>query len=179
MPMTTEPMDGSDFTTYVAARRRTLLGSARAITGDDHAAEDLVQCALTKVYRAWPQIRDPQAVDAYVRRAMVNQNTSWWRQAWRREERATGVVPEPRAPGRGTGTAGPAAEVGIEDRSLLWDLVQQLPARQRTAVVLRYYEDLPEAEVAGLMRCSVGTVKSNTSRGLATLRRMYVDATAA
>ena len=88
-------------------------------------------------------------------------------------------MPEPRAPGRGTGTAGPAAEVGIEDRSLLWDLVQQLPARQRTAVVLRYYEDLPEAEVAGLMRCSVGTVKSNTSRGLATLRRMYVDATAA
>jgi RNA polymerase sigma-70 factor (sigma-E family) len=164
------PAPPADFEAYVAQRRLALLRAARAITGDPHTAEDLVQSALASVCSHWESLRDRRAADAYVRRAMVNQHTSWCRQPWRRRERPFGALPEPED--RWSTSPAPAPE---PDRGL-WPLVTALPPRQRAAVVLRYYEGLSEAEAARVLRCSLGTVKSNTSRGIATLRRRAAEA---
>jgi RNA polymerase sigma-70 factor (sigma-E family) len=158
-----------EFADYVAAQRLTLLRAAAAITGDVNTAEDLLQSALANVFVRWAGIRDHRAADAYVRRAMVNQHASWFRQKWRHQEEITDEVPEP---------TGRWAEPPIDapsERQQLWPLVRSLPAGQRAAVVLRYYEELSEAETARVLGCSVGTVKSSTSRGLATLRRLAVE----
>lgn len=150
-----------EFSEYVAARQHALVRTAFLLTGDHHAAEDLVQAALTKTYLTWGKIRDKGAIDAYVRRTMVNEHTAWWRRAWRKREHTTGEVPD--VPARSD------PDLGVRDE--VWELVRTLPARQRAAVVLRYYEDLSEAETAAALGCSVGTVKSQTSRALATLRK--------
>jgi RNA polymerase sigma-70 factor (sigma-E family) len=168
-----------DFGDYVAARRPVLLRAAMAMTGDRDAAEDLLQTALTNTYVAWPRIRDTGAADAYVRRAMANQTTSWWRQRWRHCEVSTDQVPEPRRAPTCPVALGPGAAVPADERAYVWQLVQTLPPRQRAAVVLRYYEDLSEAEAARVLRCSIGTVKSNASRGLATLRQRVTAGRAA
>jgi RNA polymerase sigma-70 factor (sigma-E family) len=158
-----------DFADYVATQRRTLLRAAAAITGDINTAEDLLQTALAGVFVRWAGIRDHRAADAYVRRAMVNQHASWFRQKWRTHEQVTDEVPEPIAR-----WADPLIEPPSE-RQQLWPLVRSLPAGQRAAVVLRYYEELSEAETARVLGCSLGTVKSSTSRGLATLRRLALE----
>jgi RNA polymerase sigma-70 factor (sigma-E family) len=153
--------DRLDFDSYVAARRHSLTRTAYLLTGDYHAAEDLVQIALAKVYLARRRVRI-QAVDAYVRRTMVNEHSNWWRRAWRRLERSTPSIPEP-----------PASQpvVGSTDNDQrLWDAIQALAPRQRAVVVLRYYEDLSEAEIADVLGCSPGTVKSTSSRALTKLR---------
>lgn len=156
-----------DFTEYVGARRQALLRMAQALTGDPHSAEDLLQSALAKVYLSWDRIRDPRAADAYVHRTMVNQHASWWRRRWRSAEWSTDRIPESAEPyGSSAGRGG----LDATERDRLWTMVQGLPLKQRNAVVLRYYEELSEAEAARVLRCSVGTVKSNTSRGLATMR---------
>lgn len=163
----TEAFDEA-FSEYVAARQRALLRTAYVLTGDHHAAEDLVQTALARVYLSWNRIRDKQALDAYVRRAMVNEHTSWWRRAWRRRERTTDDLPNH-----------PADEPGLDhaDWDELKEFVYGLPPRQRVAIVLRYLEGLSEAETAEIMDCSVGTVKSSTSRALAALRGKYASTT--
>ena len=153
-----------DFAAYVAERRTALLRAACAITRDRDTAEDLLQTALAGVFSHWDRIRDHRAADAYVRRAMTNQHVSWHRQPWRSAEQATSDVPEP-CPR----WAGQSPEPALE-RQGIWPLVNCLPPRQRQTVVLRYYEDLSEAETAAVLGCSIGTVKSSTSRGLATLR---------
>jgi RNA polymerase sigma-70 factor (sigma-E family) len=160
------PAVHDDFAAYVAERRPALLRAAWAITGDPDTAEDLLQSALARVCDRWGSIREPRAADAYVRRTMANQYASWFRQPWRTRERATADVPEPHERWRQCATAQPGA--GRE----LWPLVASLPPKQRSAVALRYYEGLSEIETARVLRCSLGTVKSNTSRGLATLRRL-------
>lgn len=160
-----------DFAAWVAERRPALLRAARAITRDHHTAEDLLQTTLTKVCAHWDRIRDPRALDSYVRRAMVNQYATWYRQPWQRRERPTDVLPEP---GPVEGDSWDVPRPGREHA--LWPLVAALPPRQRSAVVLRYYEGLSEAEVSSVLRCSRGTVKSNTSRGLSTLRRWALEA---
>ncbi|MGH3498616.1 MAG: SigE family RNA polymerase sigma factor [Nocardioidaceae bacterium] len=156
------------FCAYVAARQRALLRTAYLLTGDVHSAEDLVQTALAKTYLTWGRIREPRAADAYVRRIMVNEHASWWRRAWRRNEHSTDVVPDE------------AQHVDLGDvvqRDALWELVGTLAPRQRAAVVLRFYEDMSEAETAHVLGCSIGTVKSQTSRALSTLRvRLGADA---
>jgi RNA polymerase sigma-70 factor (sigma-E family) len=149
------------FSEFVAARQQALLRTAYLLTSDLHSAEDLVQISLAKAYLAWDRMRDPRAVEAYVRKIMVNEHTSWWRRAWRRNERSTDTLPESPA------TDDPA---GFESRDAMWELVQTLPPKQRAAVVLRYYEDLSEAETARVLGCSIGTVKSQTSRALGALR---------
>lgn len=154
-----------EFTEYVAARQRALVGLAYLLSGDRHAAEDIVQTALARTYLSWNRIRDMNALDAYVRKAVVNEHTSWWRRAWRRVERSSELLPE-REPE-------PGPVVGFEDRHHLWFLVSSLPSRQRAAVVLRYYEGLTEAQTADILDCSVGTVKSQTNRALSTLRARY------
>ncbi len=87
-----------EFSAYVAARQQHLVRTGFLLTGDHHAAEDLVQSALARTYLSWDRIRDKGSLDAYVRRVMVNEHTAWWRRAWRRRERSTDSVPEPRGP---------------------------------------------------------------------------------
>jgi RNA polymerase sigma-70 factor (sigma-E family) len=151
-----------DFVEYVEARQQALVRFAYLLTSDYHHAEDLVQTALAKTYLTWDRLRDRGAVDAYVRRIIINENTSVWRRAWRRNERSTDLVPDLLG----------AADNGddAEGRAVLWQVVQKLPPRQRAAVVLRYYEDLSEADTAAVLGCSIGNVKSQTSRGIAAMR---------
>lgn len=148
------------FTAYVRDRGKQHLRIAVLLTGDWHAAEDLVQASLVKLYRAWPKLRLDGDPDAYLRRVMVNTHRSWWRARWRREM-PTGEVPETVIADFADGQA-----LAAQVRQAL----QALPGRQRAVVVLRYCADLPEAEVADLLGCSVGTVKTHTHRGLRALR---------
>ncbi len=150
-----------EFRSYVVGRSAALLRTAYLLTGNRADAEDLLQTALAKTYLAWDRIRDREAVDGYVRRVMVNTQTSWWRRR-RVDERPTDELPE-----RG-GERDAAADLDLHDA--LWTALSALPKRQRAMVVLRYYEDLSEAETARVMGVSVGTVKSATSRALAKLR---------
>jgi RNA polymerase sigma-70 factor (sigma-E family) len=160
--------DEDAFRDFVVGRSPSYLRVAYLLTGDWGHAEDLLQTALAKVYRAWGRLGDHENLDAYVRRVMVNTQTSWWRRKWRGEQ-PVGSLPE---------TYEPVApdEVGPSDeRDRLRRALRELPARQRAAVVLRHYEDLGETEVARLMGCSVGTVKSQCARGLARLRAAIDD----
>ena len=150
-----------DFRSYVAARSPALLRTAYALTGNRADAEDLLQTALAKTYLSWDRIRDREAVDGYVRRIMVNTQTSWWRRR-RVDERPTDELPD-----QGAGRDG-TADLDLHDA--LWAALSALPQRQRALVVLRYYEDLSEAETARVMGVSIGTVKSTTSRALSKLR---------
>lgn len=150
----------ADFTAYLQARQGTLLRTAYLLTGDQHQAEDLVQTAFAKLYLAWDRVRDRESVDAYVRRILVNEHNSLWRRAWKRNERPTEVLPE----------AAVVDEYDDGTNSELWASVQSLPRKARAVLVLRYYEQLTEAETAEVLGISVGTVKSQTSRALATLR---------
>ncbi|MFZ5847356.1 SigE family RNA polymerase sigma factor [Nocardioides pakistanensis] len=151
----------AEFEQYMAARQPALLRTAYLLTGDQHSAEDLVQTSLAKLYLSWDKVQRRELVDGYVRRIMVNEHNSLWRRAWKRKEFATDTIPD---------------HTGVEDRpdhgerSALWEFVQTLPRKQRAVVVLRYYEDLSEAEVADILGISVGTVKSQSSRALAALR---------
>jgi len=148
------------FQEYVAARSPALLRTAYLLTGSRPDAEDLLQTALARTYLAWDRIREREAIDGYVRRTMVNTRTSIWRRR-RVAEYATDVLPE--SPGRDA-----AADADLHDA--LWTALAGLPRRQRVAVVLRYYEDLSEAEIARVLGIAPGTVKSQASKGIASLR---------
>ena len=151
----------ADFTAYLQARQARLLRTAYLLTGDQHQAEDLLQTSLAKLYLAWDKVRDRGSVDAYARRIMVNENNSLWRRGWKRREYATDRVPD-------TDPVHDRYDEGLG--AALWDAVQTLPRKARAVLVLRYYEQLTEAETADVLGISVGTVKSQTSRALATLR---------
>lgn len=150
----------ADFTAYLQARQASLLRTAYLLTGDRHQAEDLVQTSFAKLYLSWDKVRDRESVDAYARRILVNEHNSLWRRAWKRNERPTEVLPE----------AAVVDEYDDGTSSELWASVQTLPRKARAVLVLRYYEQLTEAETAEVLGISVGTVKSQTSRALAALR---------
>ncbi len=149
----------ADFAAYVDARQRRLVRFAYLLTGDAHEAEDLVQAALLKVYRRWHAVHG--SPDAYVRRAIVNEHHSWWRRPGRRREVADSDL---------VSFTNPAAEPDRHDDHELRAHIAALPKQQRAVIVLRYFEDLTEAQTAEVLGCSVGTVKSHTSRALAALR---------
>ncbi|MEV4489031.1 SigE family RNA polymerase sigma factor [Micromonospora coxensis] len=155
-----DPLE-EEFREFVAARSGALLRTAYLLAGDWATAEDLLQTALTKTYLAWKRLGGIEAVEPYARRVMVNTSTSWWRRRWH-GERPTEVLPE---------RAGVDEIAQQLDRDVLWRHLSALPARQRAVLVLRYYEDMSEAQTAALLEISPGTVKSQTSRALATLRR--------
>lgn len=161
----------ADFTAYVRAREQSLARLAYLLTGERDTAEDLLQNTLAKVYRHWDRVQAAGLVDAYVRRIMLNENNSRWRRLLRRHESPSSHVLEVIDTPRVTGLD-PAEAID------LWRLVQGLPTQQRAAVVLRYYEDLTEAQTAQVLGCSVGTVKSHTSRAIAALRTRMSEATA-
>jgi RNA polymerase sigma-70 factor (sigma-E family) len=155
---TGDSMREQAFNAFVGARSTPLLRTAFLLTRDRGLAEDLLQTALTKAWFSWGRIEGQP--EAYVRRILVNTYATWWRRKWNGEE-ATGELPESRE--RPTSSQ-------VDDRTDLWEALGRLPRRQRAVVVLRFYEDLTEAQTADLLQCSVGTVKSQTSKALAKLR---------
>ena len=152
--------DDPGFRDYVTERRPALLRTACLLTGNQADAEDLLQAALAKTYQAWRRIEDRGALDGYVRRAMVNTHISWWRQR-RVKEYPTDELPD-------QPVADHAGDSELHDS--LSRALRRLPDRMRAAVVLRYYEDMSEAEIAGVLGVSLGTVKSTVSRAVAKLR---------
>jgi RNA polymerase sigma-70 factor (sigma-E family) len=161
LPRPLKPLsDDRGFRDYVTSRSASLLRMAYVLTRNQADAEDLVQVALAKTYQAWDRIEDRKALDGYVRRAMVNTHISWWRRP-HLEEYPTDDVPDRAV----TDHAGDSELADALQRAL-----DRLPSRMRAAVVLRYYEDMTEAEVAAALGISQGTVKSTVSRAVAKLR---------
>jgi RNA polymerase sigma-70 factor (sigma-E family) len=156
----TAGIDDPAFRDFVRSRSRALLRTAYLLTGNMADAEDLVQSALAKTYLAWDRIHDRSALDGYVRRAIVNTHISWWRSR-RLEEYPTDEIPE---------QAVVDHPVSSDMQESLRRAIDRLPQRMRAAVMLRYYDDMTEAEVAEVLGVSLGTVKSTVSRAVAKLR---------
>ena len=151
----------AEFSAYVAARRPQLFRAACLLCGDPHRAEDIVQDALVRLYRAWDRVSSVENVDAYVHSMMVRvfldeKRRGWWK------VRLFGSPPERPAESPGA----------LENRTVVRAALDRLPPRQQAVLVLRFLCDLPVAEVAEILDCSAGTVKSQTSHGLDTLRKI-------
>ncbi|GAA3544779.1 hypothetical protein GCM10022263_34800 [Nocardioides daeguensis] len=160
--------DRPEFDAWVAARGPALLRLAHLLAGDAADAEDVVQDALSRALPRWDRIVRADDVDAYVRRMVVNAHTSWWRRFRRRESPSAYVD-------GGEVVAGPGDGPGHDERQRLWAACRALPEAQRTAVVLRYYEQLEYDEIAALTGVREGTVRSRVSRGIAVLRTELGD----
>jgi RNA polymerase sigma-70 factor (sigma-E family) len=149
-----------EFRDYVQARRRALVRTAYLLTRNEADAEDLVQSALAKTYLAADRIEDRSALDGYVRRAIVNTHISWWRRR-RVVELPTDELPD-------EAVADHAVSSDLQET--LRRALDRLPGRMRAAIMLRYYDDMTEAEVAEILGISLGTVKSTVARAVAKLR---------
>lgn len=154
------------FDEYVLARGVALVRFARLLTGDEHRAEDLVQDVLAKAYVNWRRIGAVDQPDLYVRRMLINAQQSWWRRAMNREVAVSAVTE--------TATVRDTATESAE-RDALWRLIRMLPPRQRTVIVLRYYEDYDDATIAELMHCTQGTVRTQAKRALDRLHLHFSD----
>jgi RNA polymerase sigma-70 factor (sigma-E family) len=153
----------AEFGEFLDSRAVVMRRTAYLLCGGDwHRAEDLVQTTLTKIYVAWPRIRRDGSVDAYSRKIMVRSAIDESRRAYRRRESVVEELPESLS----------SAPVGVEDSVDVRRALAQLPAGQRAVVVLRYWEDLSVTETAQTLGKSEGTIKSQASKGLATLRRL-------
>ena len=150
-----------EYTEYVAARIPALRRLAFLLAGDEHRADDLVQQTITTLYLKWRRARAADHLDAYVRTMLVRTFLDERRLAWARV-RLFRQAPEPP----------PVNPGGLEERQVVRAALGRLPRRQQAVLVLRFFYDLPVDEVATTLGCSTGTVKSQTSRGLATLRRL-------
>ncbi|MBV1856055.1 SigE family RNA polymerase sigma factor [Catellatospora tritici] len=148
----------AEFDEFVRTRSRHLLRIAYLLTGDHALAEDLLQTALARSWSAWRRIDgDPEA---YVRQVLVNTYNSWWRRRWN-GERPTEALPEQPIS---------APQVAVDERDQVWRALSRLPRQQKLVLVLRYFEDLSEAEIASALGISNGSVKSHASKALAKLR---------
>jgi len=152
----------SSFAEFAEARTPALVRVAYLLTGDQHAAEDLVQSALAKTYARWSSLRheDPEG---YVRVVMYREQISWWRRLSRIREIVSAAP---------TDVACPDPSGHADLRLVMRDAVRDLPPAQRSVIVLRYYEDLSESQVAQILGCSIGTVRSRTHRALRKLRKL-------
>ena len=154
---------------FADSRLGALLRYAVMLTGDQHTAQDLVQDTMVRVQLNWRRVAGSDSPDGYVRKMLTNQFIDLRRGSWlrrvllRAEPDHVGVVPFDHAD-----------ETAERDR--VWGMLAKLPRRQRAALVLRYYEDLPDADIAEALGCAVGTVRSSISRALATLRAELVEA---
>lgn len=155
-----------EFAAFVHTRGPALLRTACFLAGNRHDGEDLLQQSLVAAYASFRRIREPQALEAYVRTTMTRASIAARRRAWRRHEVSTERPPE---------VDGRDEHGAVVDRGAIWPLLQQLSPQQRAVMVLRYYEGLSEAEIADQLGCSAGTVKSHASRALDRLRDL-VDA---
>jgi RNA polymerase sigma-70 factor (sigma-E family) len=153
-----------EYVEYVTARLPSLRRLAYSLCGDEHQADDLVQEAITKLYLSWAKSSRAESLDAYVRVILVrvffdSQRKGWWR------VRLFGTAPDVRQ----------TLDQPPEDRAALHAALAKVPPRQRAVLVLRFLHDLPVTEVAEVLGCSAGTVKSQTSHGLKALRRLLGD----
>lgn len=154
------------FDEYVASRGAALLRLAFMLSGDRHLAEDLTQEVLIRVYDRWARIARMEQIDAYVRRMLVNSHVSWRR---RKSSTETPVAAEAAGSGAGAATVPDTAE-DLAAREHAWQLLAGLPRRQRAILVLRFYEDLADADIAAALGCTQSTVRSQAARALAALR---------
>lgn len=155
---------------FAAVRGPALVRLARGLLRHPENAEDVVQDVLAKVFVQWGRVQRAGDPDAYVRRMVVNQCTSFWRRAVRRERPwHSDRMPDQPVPDPSSAHA---------ERERMLELLRRLPVKQRTVLVLRHYEGLPDAEIADLLGSSAGTVRSNAHRGLASLRAMLEADTA-
>jgi RNA polymerase sigma-70 factor (sigma-E family) len=152
-----------EFAEFAAARAGALIRVAYVLTGDQHAAEDLLQTALTKAAAHWGRIHT--APEAYVRQVIYREQVSSWRRRARRREATMADVPDQAA-------AVPDTEIRLS----LQQALRALPPGKRAVLVLRYFEDLPEAQVASILGCSVGTVRSQTYKALTQLKAALASA---
>jgi len=151
---------------YVTARMEVMRRTAYLLCRDWHTADDLVSITISKLYRHWSRVGGTQSLDAYVRKALLRTWLDEKRRPWHRREQVVEELPELPS----------AAEFAVVSRAQLLDLLDGLPPRRRAAVVLRLYLDLSVEETAEILGCSVGTVKSQTARGLDTLRARAAEA---
>ena len=149
------------FEDFVAVRLPALLRQATVLAADAHLAEDVVQDVLVKAQPRWERISALEAPEGYLRRMIINELVSVRRRVLARARRERQVAPPERAE---DGTA------SVADHDALVRMIRVLPPKQRIVIVLRYFEDLADADIAHLMQCSLGTVRSHASRALATLR---------
>jgi RNA polymerase sigma-70 factor (sigma-E family) len=160
------PEHEREFREFVAARSAGLLRTAYFLTGGDvHDAQDLLQTALMATARHWGRIKRRDQPEAYVRRALARHQINRWRSRARRPETLMSAPPDH--------ATGGEEQAGVELRHGLLAALRALPPRQRAVVVLRYYEDLAESDVARLLGVSVGTVRSQAAKALAKLRTAY------
>lgn len=152
--------DTQEFCDFVSSRSGALFRVAYLILGDYQLAQDLVQESLAKTYVAWPRLHEVANAEAYTRKVIASTAISWRRRRSFHERPSEHL--------RDEAEADPAAAQVVHD--VLWAYLRELPPRQRAAIVLRHYVDLSEAQTAETMGCSVGTVKSSVSAGLARLR---------
>jgi len=151
---------------YVTARMETMRRTAYLLCRDWHTADDLVSITISKLYRHWARVGGTPGIDAYVRKALLRTWLDEKRRPWRRAEQRDGELPD-----AADATSDPdTTSAKLWARELVHTALLQVPPRQRAVLVLRYFEDLAVAEVAVAMGCTEGTVKSQTARGLATLR---------
>ncbi|MEV4810550.1 SigE family RNA polymerase sigma factor [Micromonospora avicenniae] len=153
-------MASSDtFAEFVATRSPRLQRTAYLLTHDWAQAEDLLQTALVRAWSAWGRIDgDPEP---YVRKVLVNVYASWWRRRWRHVEQPMSQLPERSSVDHIS---------RVDRRDEVWQALGRLPRRQRAVLVLRYFEDMTEAQIAEAMSISVGTVKSQAKKALEKLR---------
>ena len=156
--------DATAFAEFVAARSGALHRTAYLMVGEHALAQDLLQEALTKTYVAWPRLREVSNAEAYTRRAITTTAISW------RRKRSWHEQPHDQLPDRPSHHVS-GADDDVATRAWVWAALQQLPPRQRAAVVLRYYEDLTEVQTAAAMGCAVGTVKSQVAQAIKKLRQ--------
>ena len=156
------PEENAAFSRYVTARRDHVRRTAYLLCGDWHRADDLTQIAFVKLYGAWERVRDPGALDAYVRSCLVRATIDESRRPWRREQ-VVEIVPE-------EADSFDISSV-IADRTLVQAAMEQVPPGQRATLVLRYFEGLDVTAAATALGCSEGNVKSQTARGLAALKK--------
>ena len=150
-----------EFGAFVASRSASLCRTAYLLTGDWQAGEDLVQEALARTYVRRRRLRDSAALEPYTRKVLMSLFLTSRRRQWHNEVPYACLPSQP--------VSGEADEV--TDRAGLWQALGELSAQQRAVLVLRYFEDLTEADIASILRCSPGTVKSHAARGLERLRR--------
>jgi RNA polymerase sigma-70 factor (sigma-E family) len=153
--------EADEFSAFVRVNTSALLRTAYLLTGDAVAAEELVQETLVHLYPKWDKVRAADAPLAYVRRSLTNGFVNSKRRASSREFAAE-VLPDAGVPDVAPGR--------LDDRDEIWTMLRELPDRQRAALVLRYFHDLPDTEIAAALRCRAGTVRSLISRGLSTMR---------
>jgi RNA polymerase sigma-70 factor (sigma-E family) len=150
--------DAETFRAFVSERSAALVRSAYLLTGNEATAQDLVQTAILKTWRRWDRVTNKDDPEGYVRRVLMTTFLTWWRRRWRHEI-PTATIPD-------SAVEDGDAELRLSINRALADL----PARQRAVIVLRYLDDLSEADAARALGCSTGTVKSQTARALARLR---------